>query len=74
MHEEPDYFDDVEVEVDEFIRRYQVDALCFAGFCIGVGIGWKKDIVKAVKLYESALEQGYERAAHYLNEIRTGRV
>ena len=69
-----DYFDDVEVDVDEFIRRYQVDALCFAGFCIGVGIGWKKDIVKAVKLYESALEQGYERAAHYLNEIRTGRA
>ena len=63
-----------EPEVDYFIRNYQADALCLAAFCLGVGIGWKKDVPSATRLYEAALAQGYERAAYYLKEIRSGRV
>lgn len=63
-----------EPDVDYFIRNYQPDALCLAAFCLGVGIGWKKDIVLSKRLYEAALAQGYFRASHYLNEINSGRV
>lgn len=63
-----------EPDVDYFIRNYQADALCLAAFCLGVGIGWKKDVPSATRLYEAALAQGYERAAYYLKEIRSGRV
>ena len=63
-----------ESDVDYFIRNYQADALCLAAFCLGVGIGWKKDVPSATRLYEAALAQGYERAAYYLKEIRSGRV
>lgn len=63
-----------EPDVDYFIRNYQADALCLAAFCLGVGIGWKKDVPSATRLYEAALAQGYERASYYLKEIRSGRV
>jgi len=63
-----------EPDVDYFIRNYQADALCLAAFCLGVGIGWKKDVPSATRLYEAALVQGYPRAAYYLKEIRSGRV
>lgn len=63
-----------EPDVDYFIRNYQADALCLAAFCLGVGIGWKKDIAASKRLYEAALAQGYFRASYYLNEIRSGRV
>ncbi len=63
-----------EPDVDYFIRNYQADALCLAAFCLGVGIGWKKDVPSATRLYEAALAQGYERASYYLKEIRAGRV
>ena len=63
-----------EPDVDYFIRNYQADALCFAAFCLGVGIGWKKDVPSATRLYEAALAQGYERASYYLKEIHSGRV
>lgn len=63
-----------EPDVDYFIRNYQADALCLAAFCLGVGIGWKKDVPSATRLYEAALAQGYERASYYLKEIRNGRV
>ena len=63
-----------EPDVDYFIRNYQADALCLAAFCLGVGIGWKKDVPSATRLYEAALAQGYERATYYLKEIRSGRV
>ena len=63
-----------EPDVDYFIRNYQADVLCLAAFCLGVGIGWKKDVPSATRLYEAALSQGYERASYYLNEIRSGRV
>lgn len=62
-----------EPDVDYFIRNYQADALCLAAFCLGVGIGWKKDVPSATRLYEAALAQGYERATYYLKEIRSGR-
>jgi len=69
-------FEDFEDEpdVDYFIRNYQPDALCLAAFCLGVGIGWKKDVPSATRLYEAALAQGYERASYYLKEIRSGRI
>lgn len=63
-----------EPDVDYFIRNYQEDALCLAAFCLGVGIGWEKDVPSATRLYEAALAQGYERATYYLKEIRSGRV
>ena len=63
-----------EPDVDYFIRNYQADALCLAAFCLGVGIGWKKDVPSATRLYEAALAQGYERASYYLKEIHSGRV
>ena len=63
-----------EPDVDYFIRNYQADALCLAAFCLGVGIGWKKDVPSATRLYEAALSRGYERASYYLKEIRSGRV
>ena len=63
-----------EPDVDYFIRNYQADALCLAAFCLGVGIGWKKDVPSATRLYEAALAQGYERASYYLKEIRNGRA
>lgn len=63
-----------EPDVNYFIRNYQVDVLCLAAFCLGVGIGWKKDVPSATRLYEAALAQGYERATYYLKEIRSGRV
>ena len=63
-----------EPDVDYFIRNYQADALCLAAFCLGVGIGWKKDVPSATRLYEAALAQGYERASYYLKEIRSGRI
>lgn len=61
-------------DVEYFIRNYMVDALCLAAFCLAVGIGWKKDVDSATKLFETALSRGYMRASHYLDEIRTGRV
>ena len=61
-------------DVDYFIRNYQPDALCLAAFCLGVGIGWKKDIASSKRLYEAALAQGYPRASYYLKEIQSGRV
>lgn len=67
-----DYED--EPDLDYFIRNYQPDALCLAAFCLGVGIGWKKDVVSARRLYEAALAQGYPRAAYYLKEIDSGHV
>lgn len=63
-----------EPDVDYFIRNYQADALCLAAFCLAVGVGWKKDVPSATRLYEAALAQGYERATYYLKEIRSGRV
>lgn len=63
-----------EPDVDYFIRNYQPDALCLAAFCLGVGIGWKKDIASAQRLFEAALSQGYTRASYYLKEILSGRV
>ena len=63
-----------EPDVDYFIRNYQADALCLAAFCLAVGIGWKKDVPSATRLYEAALAQGYERASYYLKEIHSGRV
>lgn len=63
-----------EPDVDYFIRNYQADALCLAAFCLGVGIGWKKDVPSATRLYEAALAQGYERASCHLKEIHNGRV
>ena len=63
-----------EPDVDYFIRNYQAAALCLAAFCLGVGIGWKKDVPSATRLYEAALAQGYERASYYLKEIRNGRA
>ena len=63
-----------EPDVDYFIRNYQPDALCLAAFCLGVGIGWKKDVPSSTRLYDAALAQGYERASCYLKEIRSGRV
>lgn len=63
-----------EPDVDYFIRNYQADVLCLAAFCLGVGIGWKKDVPSATRLYEAALSRGYERASYYLKEIRSGRV
>lgn len=63
-----------EPDVDYFIRNYQPDALCLAAFCLGVGIGWKKDIASSKRLYEAALAQGYPRASYYLKEIQSGRV
>ena len=67
-----DYED--EPDVDYFIRNYQPDALCLAAFCLGVGIGWKKDVVSSKRLYEAALAQGYPRASYYLKEIDSGHV
>lgn len=69
-------FEDFEDEpdVDYFIRNYQPDALCLAAFCLGIGIGWKKDIASSKRLYEAALAQGYPRASYYLKEIQSGRV
>lgn len=69
-------FEDFEDEpdVDYFIRNYQPDALCLAAFCLGVGIGWKKDVPSSTRLYEAALAQGYERASYYLKEICSGRI
>lgn len=63
-----------EPDVDYFIRNYQPDALCLAAFCLGVGIGWKKDIASSKRLYEVALAEGYFRASHYLNEINSERI
>ena len=63
-----------EPDVDYFIRNYQADALCLAAFCLVVGIGWKKDVPSATRLYEAALAKDYPRAAYYLKEIRNGRV
>jgi TPR repeat protein len=63
-----------EPDVDYFIRNYQPDALCLAALCLGVGIGWKKDIASSKRLYEAALAQGYPRASYYLKEIQSGRV
>ena len=63
-----------EPDVDYFIRNYQADALCLAAFCLAVGVGWKKDVPSATRLYEAALAQGYERASYYLKEIHSGRV
>lgn len=63
-----------EPDVDCFIRNYPPDVLCLAAFCFGVGIGWKKDVSAATRLYEAALEQRYFRASFYLKEIRSGRV
>lgn len=63
-----------EPDVDYFIRNYQADALCLAAFCLCVGIGWDKDVPSGTRLYEAALAQGYERAAYYLKEIRSGRI
>ena len=63
-----------EPDVDYFIRNYPPDVLCLAAFCLGVGIGWKKDVPAATRLYKAALEQGYFRASSYLKEIRSGRV
>ena len=63
-----------ELDVDYFIRKYQADALCLAAFCLGVGIGWKKDVPSATRLYEAALARGYERATYCLREIHSGRV
>ena len=63
-----------EPDIDNFIRNYQADVLCLAAFCLGVGIGWKKDVPSATRLYEAALAQGYPRAAYYLKEIRFGRI
>ena len=69
-------FEDFEDEpdVDYFIRNCQPDELCLAAFCLGVGIGWKKDVPSSTRLYEAALAKGYERASYYLEEIRSGRV
>lgn len=63
-----------EPDVNYFICNYQEDALCLAAFCLGVGIGWEKDVPSATRLYEAALAQGYERASYYLREIRSGRA
>lgn len=63
-----------EPDVDYFIRNYQADALCLAAFCLGVGIGWKKDVPSATRLYGAALVKDYPRAAYYLKEIHNGRV
>ena len=63
-----------DVDVDYFIRNFEADALCLAAFCLAVGIGWKKDVNAARKLYEAALSQGYERAECYLDEIKKGRL
>ena len=63
-----------EPDVDYFIRNYQADALCLAAFCLGVGIGWRKDVPSATRLYEAALAKDYPRAAYYLKEIHSGRV
>ena len=63
-----------EPDIDYFIRNYQADALCLAAFCLAVGVGWKKDVPSATRLYEAALAQGYERASYYLKEIHSGRV
>ena len=52
---------------------FEPDELCFAAFCLGVGIGWRKD-VPAARFYGAVLAEGYERASYYLNEIRNGRV
>jgi len=67
-----DYED--EPDMDYFIRNYQPDTLCLAAFCLGVGIGWKKDVVSSRRLYEAALAQGYPRASYYLKEIDSGHV
>jgi hypothetical protein len=53
---------------------FEPDELCFAAFCLGVGIGWRKDVPAAARFYGAALAEGYERASYYLNEIRNGRV
>lgn len=63
-----------EPDVDYFIRNYQSDALCLAAFCLGVGIGWKKDLAASKRLYEAALAQGYPRASYCLKEIQSGRI
>lgn len=63
-----------EPDVDYFIRNYQPDALCLAAFCLGVGIGWEKDVASSKRLFETALTRGYFRASHYLKELRSGRV
>lgn len=65
---------DEEADVDYFIGHYQADALCLAAFCLCLGVGWKKDVASAKRLYEATLSRGYVRATHYLNEINTGRV
>ncbi len=63
-----------EPDVDYFIGHYQADALCLAAFCLGVGVGWKTDVVASEKLFSSALAQGYSRASRYLREIQRGRI
>ena len=58
----------------DILHSFGIEELCFAAFCLGVGIGWRKDVPAAARFYGAALAEGYERAAYYLNEIRAGRV
>lgn len=61
-------------DVDYCISHYEADALCLAAFCLAIGVGWKKDVATAIKLYEVALSRGYARAAYYLGEISDGHL
>jgi len=69
-----EYDDDEMLDVDDVIKRYELDEVCFAGFCVCSGLGWARNMDNAEKLFEHALDNGYERASYYLNEIRAGRA
>ena len=65
--------DEDNMNINALIRWHSRDEICFAAFCLGVGLGWREDIASSKRLFELALSRGYTRAAYYLESIRTRR-